>query len=88
MRVFLVRHAEAKPGEPDELRPLTATGRKQARELGKRLAAEVVRPTVVLASPLLRARETAEEIARATGAAAEPDEPSWVCIQGTTHEVL
>ena len=27
MRLFVVRHAEAAPGEPDELRPLTAAGR-------------------------------------------------------------
>lgn len=74
MRVFLVRHAEAARGEPDELRPLTALGRERARELGKLLAADGVRPAAVLTSPLLRARETAEEIARATGATAEPDD--------------
>ena len=74
MRVFLVRHAEAAPGEPDELRTLTSTGRSQARELGARLAADGVRPAVVLTSPLLRARETGGELARATGASAQPDE--------------
>ena len=74
MRVFLVRHAEAAPGEPDELRALTAAGRAQARELGSRLAADGVRPAAVLTSPLLRARETGEELARATGAPARPDE--------------
>jgi phosphohistidine phosphatase len=70
--LFLVRHAEAAPGDPDELRPLTDAGRKTARELGERLRDE--RPEVVLSSPLLRARETAEAIARAAGVAAEPDE--------------
>ena len=63
MRVFLVRHAEAVPGEPDELRRLTAAGRDAARMLGDRLAAE--HPTAVVSSPLLRARETADLIARA-----------------------
>ena len=66
MRVFLVRHAEAASGEPDELRALTPAGREQARALGERLAS--VAPAVVLSSPLLRARETAAAIARATGA--------------------
>jgi phosphohistidine phosphatase len=70
--LFLVRHAEAAPGDPDELRPLTDAGRKTARELGERLRDE--RPDVVLSSPLLRARETAEAIARAAGVTAEPDE--------------
>ncbi len=72
MRLFLVRHAEAAPGEPDDLRPLTPTGREQARKLGATLAAE--HPEAVLTSPLLRARETAAAIAEASGVAAEADE--------------
>jgi phosphohistidine phosphatase len=63
VRVFLVRHAEAAPGEPDELRRLTSAGRESARALGERLAEE--QPTAVVSSPLLRARETADLIARA-----------------------
>ena len=74
MRVFLVRHAKASQGEPDELRALNEKGLAQARDLGKRLAAEGVRPAAVLTSPLVRARQTADEIARATGTTAEPDE--------------
>jgi phosphohistidine phosphatase len=74
MRLYLVRHAKAAPGEPDELRQLTAVGLDQARTLGARLAAESVRPDVVLTSPLLRARQTGEELARATGAQTEPDD--------------
>jgi phosphohistidine phosphatase len=74
VRLFLVRHAEAATGEPDELRPLTQAGRETARGVGKQLAAEGVHPDVVLSSPLLRARETAAEIAKATGAEAETDD--------------
>jgi phosphohistidine phosphatase len=58
MRLLIVRHAEAAPGEPDELRPLTATGRDSARALGKRLRADGFAPDAVVTSPLLRARET------------------------------
>ncbi len=72
MKVFLVRHAQAEPGEPDDLRALTDHGRTQARAVGERLAHEGV--DVVLSSPLLRARQTAEAIARATGAEAVPEE--------------
>ena len=68
MHLYLVRHAEAAPGEPDELRPLTPAGREQARRLGERLRKEGVRPEVVLTSPLLRARETGKLIARELGA--------------------
>ena len=72
MRVFLVRHAEAAPGEPDELRRLTSAGRDAARALGERLAGE--HPTAVVTSPLLRARETADLIARACTLEATADD--------------
>ena len=74
MQLYLVRHAEAASGDPDELRPLTQQGRAAARELAQRLAAEGVRPDAVLTSPLLRARETAAELARPAGLEAEPDD--------------
>jgi phosphohistidine phosphatase len=70
VRVILVRHAEAAPGKPDELRPLTPRGREQARELASRLP----RPSVVLTSPLLRARETAALLARPHGLEPEADD--------------
>lgn len=72
MRVFLVRHAEAAPGEPDELRPLTDAGRAVARDLGERLAEHDL--DAVVTSPHLRARETGEAIARAAGLQPEPDD--------------
>src|SRR4029453_13018692 len=53
---------------PDELRPLTGEGREQARALGDRLSRHPTPPAIVLTSPLLRARQTAEPIARAAGA--------------------
>jgi phosphohistidine phosphatase SixA len=72
VRLFLVRHAEAAPGDPDDLRPLTPAGRDTARDLGARLAVE--HPEAVLTSPLLRARETGAAIAEAAGIEAEADE--------------
>jgi phosphohistidine phosphatase len=72
VRLFLVRHAHSDPGDPDELRPLSARGREQARELAERLVA--VEPGLILTSPLLRARETAAAIATATGAEIKVDE--------------
>jgi phosphohistidine phosphatase len=58
MRLVIVRHAEAAPGSPDELRPLTPAGQDQARLLGERLREALGVPDAVLTSPLLRARET------------------------------
>jgi phosphohistidine phosphatase len=74
MRLYLVRHAEAAPGDPDELRPLTQEGRRQARELGKRMLSGDAAPAIVLTSPLLRARETGGELARAFDIESVPDE--------------
>jgi phosphohistidine phosphatase len=62
MKVVLVRHAEAAPGDPDELRALTPAGHEQARRLGEQLRAEGIRPDAVLTSPLLRARETGADL--------------------------
>jgi phosphohistidine phosphatase len=74
LRLFVIRHAEAETGEPDELRRLSPEGREQARELGERLAAEGVRPDAVLTSPLLRARETGEALTAELGVESESSE--------------
>jgi phosphohistidine phosphatase SixA len=83
VRVYLVRHAEAAQGDPDELRPLTAAGRDAARALGERLAAG--EPTAIVSSPLLRARETADLIARACKLDASTDE---LLAPGASEETL
>jgi phosphohistidine phosphatase len=85
MRLLLIRHADAAPGEPDELRPLSPGGRAAARELGKRLAAAGVRPAAILSSPLLRARETAEALAAELDCDAEEHE---ALAPGATAEGL
>jgi phosphohistidine phosphatase len=71
VRLYLVRHAEAAPGEPDELRTLTPNGREQARQLGERLRRDGVEADTILSSPLLRARETADALGLGS---TEPDE--------------
>jgi phosphohistidine phosphatase len=68
VRLYLCRHAAAAPGEPDELRRLTPEGRRQAKHLGERLRREDEPPAVVVSSPLVRARETAETVADVTRA--------------------
>jgi phosphohistidine phosphatase len=63
MLVFLVRHAHSDPGDPDELRPLSARGQDEAQSLASELEEHPTPPVVVVTSPLLRARQTAEAIA-------------------------
>jgi phosphohistidine phosphatase len=74
VRVYIVRHAEAAAGRPDDLRALTRAGRAQARTVAERLAREEPRLDAVLSSPLLRACETAAAIAQAAGLEAEVEE--------------
>lgn len=61
MIVFLLRHADAVPGEPDEGRLLSPKGRRQSARVGRQLGLEVwslVR--AIEHSPLLRSVETAQ----------------------------
>jgi phosphohistidine phosphatase len=74
MQLYLVRHAEAAPGAPDEMRPLTEGGKQAARALGMRLRAIGARPSVVLASPLRRSWETAAALAIALNVEMVEDE--------------
>jgi phosphohistidine phosphatase len=64
MRLIIVRHAEAAPGDPDELRPLTPEGHEQARGLARELRERGIDADAVLTSPLMRARETAAALAQ------------------------
>jgi len=74
MRLYLVRHAEAASEGPDDHRPLTASGREQARALGARLRDQGVSPDAILTSPLRRARETGELLGRELGVVPDVDE--------------
>ncbi len=85
MLLFLVRHAHSDPGEPDDLRPLSTRGREEARALAEQLAAHATPPRLVLSSPLLRAKETAEVIADAVSAQLRIEER---LAPGTTVEGL
>ena len=85
MLVFLVRHAHAEPGDPDETRPLSERGRAEARAVGEALARHATPPMSVVTSPLLRARQTADEIAATTGAVLRVDER---LAPGATVELL
>ena len=85
VRVYLCRHAQAAPGEPDALRELTPAGAAQAQALGKLLAALPEPPRHVLTSPLTRARETGAAIAGAVGVVARVEN---ALAPGATAETL
>jgi phosphohistidine phosphatase len=57
--LWLLRHAEAADGTPDDQRPLTERGERQAEAAGRALARLGVKLDVCLSSPKLRALQTA-----------------------------
>ena len=71
-RLHLLRHADAGDrlawAGPDDARPISEKGRRQAERLGRHLAATGVTTDAVVTSPLLRALQTAEIVAAALGA--------------------
>ena len=71
VELYLVRHAHAGDAArwtgDDARRPLSAKGRLQADRLARHIAALQLDLEVIVSSPKVRARETAEPIARALG---------------------
>ena len=75
MLLMLVRHADAGERDPaqwpdDTLRPLTEKGRKVQARVAKALGESGLIPELVLASPWLRAAQTAEILVQGLGLAA------------------
>jgi phosphohistidine phosphatase len=65
--LWLLRHAEAADGFPDDERPLTRRGAAQAEAAGRALAVLGVHIDACLTSPKLRALQTAELACEALG---------------------
>lgn len=62
--MILWRHADAKPGSPDDERELTARGLAQATRVAAWLNRHLPDDAVVLASPARRAQQTARALNR------------------------
>jgi phosphohistidine phosphatase len=77
-QLHLLRHADA--GDPlawhgpDEARPLSDKGQKQADRLGRFLSGLGFRPDAILTSPKIRAAQTAEIVAGYLGVAVTVDD--------------
>ncbi|MEO8468639.1 MAG: histidine phosphatase family protein [Chloroflexota bacterium] len=75
--LLFVRHAHAGNAlgwnGPDDLRPLTAKGLRQATRLGNLLAAADIHPDVLLSSARLRAVQTAEVLGATLGSPVQVD---------------
>ena len=69
MEIILVRHAKAETRDPnswpdDDQRPLTAEGRAEQRAAARAMKKMGIKFDFLLTSPLLRARETADLLAK------------------------
>ena len=90
MELILVRHGKAEAhGHPrgDGARALTEKGHWQSRRVGRFLRSEELVPDLVLTSPLVRGRETAELLCEA----AEVDPPvvqEWLACGMRPSEAL
>lgn len=64
MQLYLLRHAEAELlASSDRARQLTKKGGQQAAKVGKFCAKHGLAPAVILSSPVVRARQTADLVA-------------------------
>jgi phosphohistidine phosphatase len=62
MNLLLWRHADAEDGVPDLARELSAKGRDQARSVARWLKRELEPEALLLVSPALRCRQTADAL--------------------------
>jgi phosphohistidine phosphatase len=72
--IWLLRHGDAADGRPDDERPLTELGERQARAAGVALARIGVEVEVCLSSPKKRALDTARLACEALGVEVSVDE--------------
>jgi phosphohistidine phosphatase len=80
MLLHLLRHAEAEPYQADDFsRSLREKGSKQARRIGCFMKEQCFRPDVILTSPVLRARQTGEIVAKLLGKADLTEVPWAAC---------
>ena len=97
-KVWLARHGEAVAGPVDDQRALSATGKQEVEAVARTLARSgKVRPTAVIHSGKVRARETAEILAaalgvttleQADGLAPQAEASVWAERLGTRSEVM
>jgi phosphohistidine phosphatase len=91
VRLHLIRHGDAHPSQVtwsgDDARPLSRKGHAEARRCGEALVRLGAEPDLVLSSPLVRARETAEDVCAALGTGLIP-ETTDVLAPGADPESL
>ncbi|MCX7722201.1 MAG: phosphohistidine phosphatase SixA [Verrucomicrobiae bacterium] len=93
MEIYILRHGEAaEPGthgaKTDFDRPLTAEGKAAVRRVARGLRRFGVKPELILSSPLVRARETAEIVARELGLPGAVQLAEELCPDGSLRALV
>ena len=80
MTLYLLRHAEAEAlATSDHSRRITAKGEQQAAMVGSFCCRQGIEPELILSSPVIRARQTAEAVAEKIRGADLVDAPWAAC---------
>lgn len=90
MHLYLIRHgiaAEPEAYETDEERPLTKEGDRKTRKVAQRLHELDIQFDLILTSPLLRAKQTAQ-ILQTVGLSAQIEESSALAPSGDIENWL
>jgi phosphohistidine phosphatase len=91
MEIWVLRHAKAEdggPATPDEDRELTAGGHERMRLVAAAIARLEPKLDAILTSPLVRARQTAEPVARALSLEKELIETDALLPAADPREIL
>jgi phosphohistidine phosphatase len=93
MILYLMRHGIALPPDDpsvarDSERPLSSKGLKRMRQAAKGVRRLKIPFDCILTSPLLRARQTADMVARALGMEARVEEISGLAPESTVENLL
>ena len=87
MTIYFLRHADAEDfAESDFDRKLTVKGLDQANRVGKFCLIHHIKPTAILTSPLVRARETAEIVGGRLGV--KPIIQDWIACGMSTSTLF
>ena len=91
MELYILRHGKAEPYgnryPSDSVRPLTSRGKRRTKRSAKGMKAANVNVDLIVSSPLLRARQTAEIVHEGLGIA-EPIEFSDTLAAGNVGGIL
>lgn len=87
-KLLIIRHAKSSwknPNLEDSRRPLNSRGERDAPEMGRRLSEKKILPDLMISSPAVRARTTAEIIAKEIKFSLKQIKYDWELFHANTN---